>query len=154
MPGRPAVTDLTASAIFLRLGPSSRLTLLLAGLHGGALGCGLASDLPAGVKIAMALLVVSSAWRSVVAHGLRRAARSIVVLVWDRHGHWRLVRRDGRSVDARLEHGGFTHPQLVVLVFRVHGRRSVALVIAPDAADGEGLRRLRVRLRCESQEES
>jgi hypothetical protein len=143
------VTELTSSAIFLRLGPSPRLTLLLAGLHGGALGCGLASDLPAGVKIAMALLVALSAGHSVMVHGLRRAARSIVALVWDRHGQWRLVRRDGQALDADLEHGGFTHPRLVVLVFRVGGRRRASLVIVPDAADGEGLRRLRVRLRCE-----
>jgi hypothetical protein len=137
------------SAIFLRLGPSPRLAGALAGLHGGALACGLASDLPPAVKGALALLVICSAWRSVRVHGLRRVARSIVLLAFDRHGQWRLVRRDGRVLDASLAPGGFSHPLLVVLVFRVHGGGAAAVTILPDAAPRDALRRLRVRLRCE-----
>ena len=148
------MSELPTNAIFLRLGPSSRLVAVLAGLHAGALACAVVSDLPAAMKGALALLILVSAWRSVMIHGLRRAARSIVLLVWDRYGQWRLVRRDGRALEARLEHGGFSHPLLVVLVFRVDGGGSAVLTILPDAANNDGLRRLRVRLRCEPQEGS
>lgn len=146
--------DLPVSPIFLRLGPSFRLVVVLAGLHAGALACGFASDLPAAMKGAVALLILVSAWRSVTIHGLRRAAHSIVLLVRDRYGQWRLVRRDGRALEARLEHGGFSHPRLVVLLFRVDGGGSAALTILPDAANDEGLRLLRVRLRCEPRADS
>ena len=146
------MSESPTDAIFLRLGPSPRLVTVVVGLHTGALGCGFASDLPAAMKGAVALLILVSAWRSVMIHGLRRVARSIVLLVWDRYGQWRLVRRDGRSLDARLEHGGFSHPLLLVLVFRVDGGGSAVLTILPDAANNDGLRRLRVRLRCEPQE--
>lgn len=137
------------STITLRLAPSPRLTAVLAGLHAGAVACALASDLPAAIEGAMVVLVAVSAWASVMLHGLRRAAGSIVLLVLDRHGRWRLVRRDGRVLDADLEPGGFSHPQLMALVFRTGKRRTVALAIVPDMADSDGLRRLRVRLRCE-----
>lgn len=136
-------------AIFLRLGPSPRLAGVLAGLHGGALACAFSSDLPAAIKGALAILVIGSAWHSVLVHGLRRVARSIVLLALDRRGQWRLVRRDGRVLDARLAPGGFSHPLLVVLVFRVHGGGTAAFTILPDAAPHDALRRLRVRLRCE-----
>jgi len=142
------------NSIFLRLRPSSRLVAVLAGLHAGALACGFASDLPVSMKGAVALLILVSAWHSVMIHGLRRAARSIVLLVWDRYGQWRLVCRDGRALEVRLEHGGLSHPLLVVLVFRVDGGGREVLTILPGAANDDGLRRLRVRLRCEPEESS
>lgn len=146
------MSESPANPVFLRLGPSSRLVAVLAGLHAGALACGFASDLPAAMKGAVALLILVSAWRSLMIHGLRRGAHSVVLLVWDRYGQWRLVRRDGRTLDARLEHGGFSHPLLLVLVFRVDGGGSAVLTILPDAANNEALRRLRVRLRCAPRE--
>lgn len=71
-----------------------------------------------------------------------------MLLVWDRSGQWRLVQRDGRMLDVRLEHGAYAHPKLLVLPFRTRSRQRVPVLVAPDMVDAEGLRRLRVRLRC------
>lgn len=135
-------------AVFLRLGPSPSLMALLCVVHGGAALCLLASALPPGFRLALVLVVAGVGVRGVLDHGVRRSARSIVLLVWDRHGQWRLARRDGRILDVTLLDGGFSHPLSVVLRFRSDMGRHIPLVIVPDMVDGEMLRRLRVRLRC------
>ena len=56
---------------------------------------------------------------------------------------------DGTALDARLAHGTFAHPKLLVLVFRCHSGRRLCVLIAPDMIEADGLRRLRTRLRCE-----
>ncbi len=96
----------------------------------------------------VALCVLLAAVRGIALHGSRRAARSIVLLVLDRRGQWRLVQRDGRMLDVRLQHGAYAHPKLLVLPFRTHSGQRVPVLVAPDMADAEGLRRLRMRLRC------
>lgn len=139
-----------APAIFLRLVSSPRLTGILLAVHGGAAACAHASDLPTAVKLLLVGILAWGAWRSVGLHGRRRADGAIVLLVWDRLGRWRLVRRDGRMLDATLAGDGFSHPLFVVLLFRTGEGRSVPLFIVPDMVDDEDLRRLRVRLRCAS----
>lgn len=139
-----------ASPVFLRLAPSARLTGVLAVAHTGGAGCVLASDLPAVVRALLVAILAWSAWRSVGLHGWRWADGAIVLLVWDRLDRWRLVRRDGRVLDATLSRDGFCHPLLVVLSFLTREGDSVPLLIVPGMVDGEDLRRLRVRLRCAS----
>ncbi len=145
-----AVSEDPASSISLRLGASRQLGLLLGALHLGAAACGFAADLPLAVQSLLAVCLLSTALRAIALHGSRRAARSIVLLVWDRRGQWRLVRRDGRVLDVRLEHGAYAHPKLLVLPFRSRSGQRVPVLVAADMADAEGLRRLRVRLRCGS----
>ncbi len=146
--GNPVPQDPTSS-IFLRLGASRQLGFLLGALHLGAVLCGFVTDLPLAVQGLVALCVLRAALRGIALHGSRRAARSIVLLVWDRHGRWRLVQRDGRMLDVRLEQGAYAHPKLLVLPFRTPSGQRVPVLVAPDMADAEGLRRLRMRLRCE-----
>ncbi len=121
---------------------------MLGALHLGAVACGFVTDLPLAIQGLLALCVLLAAVRGIALHGSRRAARSIVLLVWDRRGQWRLLQRDGRMLDVRLEHGAYAHPKLLVLPFRTHSGRRVPVLVAPDTADAEGLRRLRMRLRC------
>ena len=61
-------------------------------------------------------------------------------------GRWRLETGDGGVQSARLI-GGYAHPLLVILNFRLErgSRRSLALL--PDSADAQSLRRLRALLR-------
>ncbi|TVR60192.1 MAG: hypothetical protein EA420_14945 [Candidatus Competibacteraceae bacterium] len=61
-------------------------------------------------------------------------------------GRWRLETGTGVVCRGQLT-GGYAHPLLMILNFRLEdgGRRSVTLL--PDAADPETLRRLRVWLR-------
>jgi hypothetical protein len=90
-----------------------------------------------------------AALRCIALHASGRMARAIVLLVWDRQGQWRLVQRDGRVLDACLEHGAYSHPALVVLPFRIQGRGRACVLVVPDRVDADRLRQLRVRLRCE-----
>ena len=143
-----AVSEDPTSSIFLRLGASRQLGFLLGALHLGAAACGFAADLPLAVQIVLAVCLLLAALHAIALHGSRRAARAIVLVVWDRRGQWRLVRRDGRTLDVRLEHGAYAHPKLLVLPFRTRSGQRVPVLVAPDMADAESLRRLRMRLRC------
>ncbi len=136
------------NSIFLRLGASRQLACILGALHLGAVACGFFTDLPVAIQGLAAVCVLRAAVRGIALHGSRRAARSIVLLVWDRRGQRRLVQRDGRMFDVRLEHGAYAHPKLLVLPFRTDSGRRVPVLVAPDMADAEALRRLRMRLRC------
>lgn len=78
-------------------------------------------------------------------HAWRSLPRSVVGLRVDQDGDWRLRQRDGTQLDACLMPDSLVHPWVLVLNFRVAGKR-VTLLIVPDAMDQERMRRLRVRL--------
>lgn len=147
LPGNPVSED-PNSSIFLRLGPSRQLGFLLGALHVGAAACGFMADLPLAARSLLAGCLLVAALRAMALHGSRRAARAIVLLVWDRYGQWRLVRRDGRTLQVELEHGAYAHPKLLVLLFRGRDRQRVPLLVVPDMVNADELRRLRMRLRC------
>ena len=142
--------DSASAGLFIHLDPSRQLTFALGGLHLGALPCALANDLPLAVQVAVILCVAWSAFRCIALHGTCRAARAIVLLVWDRQGQWRLVQRDGRVLDAWLEHGAYSHPLLMALPFRTRDGSRPYVLVVPDRVDPDHMRRLRVRLRCMS----
>jgi len=139
----------STGSLFIRLGASRRLTVVLGAVYVGAIFCGFVVELPVAIRGIVAVCVLFAGVRCVALHGSRRSARAIVLLVWDRRGRWRLLQRDGRLLDVRLEPGGYTHPQLVVLVFRTAPGRRLRVLMVPDMVDADQLRRLRVRLRCE-----
>ena len=143
----------STSSLFIRLGASRQLTLVLGALYLGAIACGFANDLPVVIRGIVAACVLFAGVRCIAFHGSRRSARAIVLLVWDRRGRWRLLQRDGRVLDVRLEPGGYAHPKLVVLTFRTRPGRRLRVVMVPDMVDADHLRRLRMRLRCESARE-
>ena len=138
-----------SASLSISLSPSRQLAVAVSVLHLGGFVCAFANDLPASVQGFVALGVVLSGLRCFALHGSRRAAHAIVLLVWDEWGQWRLLQRDGRVHDARLEHGAYSHPRLVVLPFRSRNAGRLRVLIVPDRVDAECLRRLRVRLRCE-----
>ena len=150
VPRGKAVPEDPTSSIFLRLGPSRQLAFMLGALHLGAVPCVFATNLPVAIQGILAVGVLLAAARSIALHGSRRAARAIALLVWDRHGQWRLLQRDGRVLDVRLEHGACAHPKLLVLPFRSRSGQRVRVLVAPDMVDMDRLRRLRMRLRCEA----
>lgn len=142
--------DVPGPALFMPLRPSRRLAWAFGGLHLGAVACALGNDLAIEVRLLVLVCVMLSAWCCLAVHATAGSARAIVLLAWDRQGQWRLVQRDGRVLDAWLEHGAYSHPMLVALALRTkdHGRRRV-LVVA-DRVDADHMRRLRVRLRTTS----
>lgn len=134
----------------LELRPSRWLAACLGGLHAAALYAAFAS-LSSGVFLLVAAGVALSAVGSVRA-ALLRAPDSVreLELSGDNSARWRAA--NGDSHEAVLAHEGHVSAWLVVLALDPVGpeagraaRRWVAL--APDSADPEALRQLRVRLR-------
>lgn len=146
---QPLVSKNTTNGLFMRLGASRQLVALFAVVHGGAIACGFVNDLPLAIQCLVAIGVLLSARRCIALHGLRRGGRAIVLLIWDRHGQWRLLQRDGRVLDGHLAHGACAHPRLLVLPFRTQCGHRRCVLIAPDTVSADGMRRLRARLRCE-----
>ncbi|MDG4594113.1 MAG: hypothetical protein P9F75_00200 [Candidatus Contendobacter sp.] len=101
----------------------------------------------AGFIVGIALALVRFVWQ----YGHRRG-RGFIARLELLDGAWRLRTGDGTPHRAHLT-GGYAHPGIVILNFRLEssGRRS--LVLLPDAADSEALRRLRVWLRVRRDED-
>lgn len=137
----------------MRLGASPRLVVVLAAVHLGAVPCSFANNLPLAAQCLLVACVLLGAARHMALHGLRRARRSVVRLVWDGHGRWRLLQRDGALLDVSLEHGAYVHPELLILPFRTRSGERRSVLVVPDMVDADTLRRLRIRLRCELRQE-
>jgi hypothetical protein len=67
-------------------------------------------------------------------------------LRWDSLDQWWLMDQTGDDVAVQLLSGGYVHPLMLVLRYRV-SKRVCSLVLLPDSADRDMLRRLRVRLK-------
>ena len=141
--------NLAASSIELR--PSRLLLVSGGGAHVLAGVAVVVSSLPLGIKAGwiagIALALVRFGWQ----YGYRRG-RGFIARIERLDGVWRLEIGDGSVDRARLT-GGYAHPGIVILNFRLEsgGRRSLALL--PDAAEAEALRRLRVWLRARRDED-
>ena len=131
--------------------PSRILLVSGGGAHLLAAIAVVVSSLPPWVKvgwiIAIVLALLGFGWRC----GYRRG-RGFIARLELLTGGWLLETGDGTLHRARLT-GGYAHPGIVILNFRLEsgGRRSLALL--PDAADAEALRRLRVWLRTRRDED-
>ncbi len=126
----------------IELKSSRRLGLLLLGMTVLALAAVWLAALPAAVRLALGAGVLA-----LVAWGWRRAHRAGVLRV---AGDGRLQCPDAEGVWADVEVLGdsLVTPVLVVLRYRSPADRSVrSLVLLPDSADADALRRLRVSLR-------
>lgn len=128
------------SPLDVELFPSLILRALLAALALPAWAAIALSALPVTLKIALGLMVagyLALQWRR---HGGCRGG-----LRWDGAGWWW---RDARGAVAPLRFRGATlWPGLLVLDFRAADGSRRALVLLPDSAAADGLRRLRAVLR-------
>ena len=71
----------------------------------------------------------------------------VVALSLDGNGGWWLKRADGRVIEPLLLADSRALPALLLLNFRLGRWRRRSLLLLPDSADADALRRLRVRLR-------
>ncbi|MBL8251192.1 MAG: hypothetical protein JNK31_05955 [Candidatus Competibacter sp.] len=125
--------------------PSRRLLVAGAVVHVLAGVAALSSGVPPAVKAAFVVaLGLSLAWLG-FRYGWQRSPGFIGTVEWA-DGRWRLHTGDGRVRSARLS-GGYGHPLIVILNFRLEGGWPLALALLPDAAHSENVRRLRVLLR-------
>ena len=94
----------------------------------------------------MAKLIVSLAAAGYFAIALRRfLMQAPVRVVWQSQDNWRLVDRRGRESDAALIRATVRGAWILIELRRAD-RSRVAIVLAPDNADAETRRALRVRL--------
>jgi hypothetical protein len=75
-----------------------------------------------------------------------RCGRGFIARIESLGGRWRLETGDGATHRADLI-GGYAHPAIVILNFRLENGRRRSLTLLPDSADLDALRRLRVWLR-------
>ena len=136
------ILELRPSRLLLASGSGAHL---LAGV--AVVVCSLPLWIKAGLIVAIALALGRFTWR----YGYRRG-RGFIARIELLDGVWRLETGDGTLHRAGLT-DGYAHPGIVILNFRLEsgGRRS--LVLLPDAADSEALRRLRVWLRTRRDED-
>jgi toxin CptA len=126
----------------IELKPSRRLGLLLLGMAALALvAIGLAA-LPAGIQLALGAGVIG-----LVVWG-RRRVRSTEVLRMAADGHLQCLGGEGEWRDIAVQGDSLVSVALVVLRYRIATDKRVrSLVLLPDSAGADDLRRLRVSLR-------
>jgi hypothetical protein len=125
--------------------PSRLLLVSGGGAHVLAGVAVVVSSLPLWIKVGwiavIALALVRFGWQ----YGYRRG-HGFITRVELLDGRWRLETGDGNRYQARLS-GGYAHPQVVILNFRLENDRRRSLTLLPDSADPDVLRELRVWLR-------
>jgi toxin CptA len=125
----------------IELKPSRRLGLLLAGMLLLALAAISLAALPGSLQWVLGLAVTGLSvrgWRGSTAIARLRIAADGRLQWRDDMAEWRAAEILGDS---------FVSTALIVMRFRTADRRVLALVLLPDSADAESLRRLRVSLR-------
>jgi len=135
-----------AAPLALEIAPSVPFALVLACVHGGALGVLALLPVPDVFIAVLTIIVVAHAVYAIRRHALLRAAKSVVRVLWDVQGEWKLTCRDGSTFYARLLPGSYRHPLLTVLNFKVSHWRRTSVVILPKRVDADGFRQLRVRM--------
>jgi toxin CptA len=142
-------SDLRGNAVMLRIriGKSRQLAAALLVAHATAAAC-LAVSFPPGLSLPGISLIAASAAYHLRRSALQRAGEAVVELVLRQGGGCELTTLAGASRAGQVQGSTFVSPWLTVINVRFEtgqGRRSV--VLAPDCADADALRELRVWLR-------
>ena len=106
------------------------------------------ADLPWWVKAGF----IAALWLSLVWFGYcygYPAGQQFIVRLELLDGRWRLETGSGAIYRGQLI-GGYAHPLIVILHFRLDDGRYRSLTLLPDSADGDDLRRMRVWLRTQA----
>jgi hypothetical protein len=127
------------------LRPSRVLALVLTILAGTALACAWIS-LP-GLAFPPVAAGIALAWAWHLALALQRGRSATLALELHATGGARCQDGLGQWHEAEILPGSYVSGWLIVLILGAGGRRRSSLVLLPDAAASEELRRLRVWLR-------
>lgn len=132
-------------SVLVELRPSRLLVGALGIAHVAAGVAVFLAAVPAWVKLGLSAAVGASLARAGLRHGWSRG-RDFIARIELVDGRWRLETGAGAVGRAGLS-GGYAHPGIVILNFRLENGRHRSLALLPDSADAESLRRLRVWLR-------
>ncbi len=103
--------------------------------------------LPRAVNLALAGAIIISLVHATYTHMLRRGARTITALEWQAEAGWTLETAHGVRLAAQPLPGAVIYPACIALRFQTEAGRPLSVVLLPDSADADALRRIRVRLR-------
>jgi hypothetical protein len=102
--------------------------------------------IPFSVIIPLAGIIVASLYQAVMTHVLFRSTKSVTALIWDMSAGVKVTDREGKVREALIKKDFFVHPYLIILNLQLVEGGKRTLVLLPDSAEGESLRRLRLRL--------
>jgi toxin CptA len=129
-------------------GPSRRTQAWVMAVMATALVAILAAALPPWLQAVLAVALAALSIHALRRHGYQEGPGSLRRLAVDLAGGVEIDHRDGSQARGTLLDGCFVAPWLVIVRWRPEGRRIARnLFIAPDAAGGDELRRLRILLR-------
>ena len=134
-----------SQTLSLALRPSRVLALALTLIAAAALACAWVS-LP-GLAFAPIAAGIALAWAWHCAQALQRGACATRTLELSAEGGVRFEDGQGRWQDAEIQSDSYVSGWLIVVNLGAGGRCRRSLVLLPDAAAAEDLRRLRVWLR-------
>ncbi len=137
-------------SVRLQLKASWLLALILIALHVSTLIILPWLAVPFSVIILLAGVIVFSLYHALMTHVLFRGKKSVAALIWGMSGGLKVIDREGKVYEAVIKDNSFVNPHLIILNLRLIERGSRTLVLLPDSADREILRRLRVRLMLDS----
>jgi hypothetical protein len=133
-------------SVHLQLRASRMLAVMLIVLHGSALIVLPWLTISFSVIILLAGGVVASLYYTLMTHVLFRGKKSVTALMWNMSGGLKVTDREGNMREALIKDESFVHSHLIILNLRFVEGGNRTLVLLPDSADGELLRRLRLRL--------
>lgn len=133
--------------------PSRILFTALAVCHLLALVSLLICDLPVIITLSLGMLIGFSLILSYARYGYRRSRWFVERVSCLADGSWALQTADGRNHPAWLLESSYVHPRLVILNFALGGLARRSVVLLPDSIDADDLRRLRVRLLTQREDE-
>lgn len=139
----------SAEPLYLQLKPSRLLAGFLVLAHATAAVALAYIDLPPPARVLLGLMLAASLYRNLRLHVLLNAPRSLLRLVWEASGKWRVWDAFGREHEASLAPDCFVNSKLVILSLKLEGLGRRAVLLLPDSLESDVLRRLRVRLRAE-----
>ncbi len=131
----------------IRPRPSRSLAAFVALAYGATLSLVFVIPLGWYWRALLAVVVLSGLSYAFLAQVLYLVPRAVREAAWASDGTWTLTLVSGKRIEARLLPSTYVTERLLVLNFRCGSWQHRALVLLPDALEGELLRRLRVRLR-------
>lgn len=134
-----------SQTLTVSLRPSRTLVLALTLMAGAALACSwIGLPAPAFAPVALGIVL---AWAWHLAAALARGESALHALELDAGGAVRYQDGLGRWHETELRPGGYVSAWLIVMPLAAGGGRSRRLVLLPDSAPADELRRLRAWLR-------
>ena len=109
--------------------------------------------MPSQIKLILILMIIMSAVYAVLKHGLLSLPSSYITLKVNTKNQLQLIRKDGKTLEVKVEKDSTVTPYLTVLNSRIEdaswlqGLFGHTLIIFPDAISAESYRRFRVWLR-------